>query len=304
MLKYWLLAGCVLCFSFGCKEESSSNPSPAQASLKASSTEEAAPDDSEEKIAVQADASAKPTKDTPAPAPDTGEQQLKEPETPEKGTPPEETKEEPAVVPVETEGEEEEKPKAEETVPESLDKKAEEKSDLEKTIVGPDGPAEPKENSRFGPSFPPKDSQNKKVPEEVKGMVMDPRIAPDSNADFDENRVPLGRSSDEKSTGLSSIPRALVFYPLNEELKGLVNSQGVRISAVKATSLQKVRIDEPQGPFQFKKPVVLPMDLKEGAGAIIEIECAEGADVHETTLTLESSAGTLVIPLRYFPTAP
>ena len=167
--------------------------------------------------------------------------------------------------------------------------------------MGPDGPAEPKENARFGPAFPPKGSDSKKVPEDVKGMVIDPRIAPDSNADFDEKRVPLGRSTDQTKQGMSSIPRALVFYPQDAANAGVPNSQGVRVSVSQSTTIVDMKIQEPHGPFQFKKKQALPLSLKDRAGAIIEIQCNEGAVAHETTLTIESSTGSLTVPLRYFP---
>jgi len=188
--------------------------------------------------------------------------------------------------------------------PKPKTEKKKENSDLEKVIVGPDGPAEPKEGGQFGVAFPPKDSPAFKVPEGKDVGVVDPRVAPDSNADFDEERVPLGRSTDQLNKGLSSIPRALVFYPLPDVAKGQTNSQSVRISSNEATTLSRVVIGNPAGPFKLKKAATLPMALGNGGAVLMEVECSEGDMAHETTLVIEGKNGTLTLPLRYFPTAP
>lgn len=192
--------------------------------------------------------------------------------------------------------------------PEADDKpkteKKDETSDLEKVVVGPDGPAEPKEGGQVGVAFPPKDSPAFKVPEGKDVGIVDPRVAPDSNADFDEDRVPLGRSTDQGDNGLSSIPRALVFYPLPDVAKGQTNSQSVRVSSNEATSLSRIEIGNPAGPFKLKKAVTLPLALEKGGAALMEVECSEGDTAHETTLIIEGKNGTIALPLRYFPTAP
>ena len=306
MVKYWLLLGCAICLLSGCKNQGKTAEPKEELPPKISEIAPESPDDSAESNVAAEEKQNTPQEESSSSPPkpseskqevrtETETQKVEAAQEPAADPPPETTDE------TKSEGEASEEKK---DVPDTLDKVKEPKSDLEKTIVGPDGPAEPKENSRFGPSFPPKDSPNKKVPEDVKGMVMDPRIAPDSNADFDEKRVPLGRSSDQGKTGLSSIPRALVYYPHGDDIQGLSNSQGVRISASGKTSITKVRIDEPKGPFQFRKAISLPLVLAEGAGTIIEVQCDEGAEPHETTLTLESESGTMTIPLRYFPTPP
>jgi hypothetical protein len=215
---------------------------------------------------------------------------------------PERVKEDPVKVlaPTESNGEEE----AQADANPKTEKTKGEPSDLEKAIVGPDGPVEPKDGGQVGVAFPPKDSPTFKVPEGKGVGVVDPRVAPDSNADFDESRVPLGRSTDQNDKGLSSIPRALVFYPLPDVAKGQSNSQSVRVSSNETTSLSRVVIGNPAGPFKLKKTVTLPLALKKGGAALMEIECSEGDTAHETTLVIEGKSGTLILPLRYFPTAP
>ena len=167
--------------------------------------------------------------------------------------------------------------------------------DLKKKPRGPDGVKEDKKQAKFLPSFPPKHDKGH-LPAGVGESILDPRIAPDADADFDAMRIPLGTSSDAGGSGLATIPSALSFH-LGAEGPG--NHQRVRAEATEPLEIISVQLMDETGTFKVQQPPKLPYLMALGEAVFITVGSKGGTGPEETTLRIETDKGVKKIPVRY-----